>query len=271
MFREQFKVYPQAPVSSQILRLWPLERGSRMRLKDGASHHFGADPPAGGVVGMEKTPISTETSGPRRGAAARRPVPGRRPHHDQLTRAFPPPESGGSASGGLEVNGGAHDPLCESWGLFPCTARKKRQSRPISRVLSWTVIPLGASSPIRSSSLPGDIAGHDIVSLFGLAPGGVCRAGPLPDSRCALTAPFHPCRPARAVLGGIFLLHFPSARAAQALPGTVPCGARTFLGAPERTTRLSGRLCRDGLSHGRPGGACREALRACGKTPEAAS
>jgi hypothetical protein len=30
--------------------------------------------------------------------------------------------------------------------------------------------------------------------------------------------------------GGIFLLHFPSARAAQALPGTVPCGARTFLG-----------------------------------------
>jgi len=31
-------------------------------------------------------------------------------------------------------------------------------------------------------------------------------------------------------LGGIFLLHFPSARAAQALPGTLPYGARTFLG-----------------------------------------
>src|SRR5690606_39270055 len=26
-----------------------------------------------------------------------------------------------------------------------------------------------------------------------------------------------------------FLLHFPSAHAAQALPGTLPCGARTFL------------------------------------------
>src|SRR6218665_3382253 len=103
-------------------------------------------------------------------------------------------------------------------------------SRPISRVLSWTVIPLGATSPLRSSNLPGDTAGRSIASLFGLAPGGVCRAGPLPDSRCALTAPFHPCRPAEAVLGGIFLLHFPSARAAQALPGTVPCGARTFLG-----------------------------------------
>ncbi len=35
--------------------------------------------------------------------------------------------------------------------------------------------------------------------------------------------------PLRAI-GGIFLLHFPSACAAQALPGTVPCGARTFLG-----------------------------------------
>ena len=35
--------------------------------------------------------------------------------------------------------------------------------------------------------------------------------------------------PSRAI-GGIFLLHFPSARAAQALPGTLPCGARTFLG-----------------------------------------
>src|SRR5690606_4445351 len=32
------------------------------------------------------------------------------------------------------------------------------------------------------------------------------------------------------------LLHFPSARAAQALPGTVPCGARTFLDAPQGHT-----------------------------------
>ena len=71
--------------------------------------------------------------------------------------------------------------------------RRKWRSRPISRVLSWTVIPLGASSPIRSSSLPGPDAGSAIRSLFGLAPGGVCHAGLLPDSRCALTAPFHPC------------------------------------------------------------------------------
>ena len=56
------------------------------------------------------------------------------------------------------------------------------------------------------------------------------------------------------------LLHFPSARAAQALPGTVPCGARTFLGIRTHRsgpmTRLSGRLRR---RH------CRmQALHACG-------
>ena len=108
-------------------------------------------------------------------------------------------------------------------------SNQKLRSRPISRVLSRTAIPLGRTLPCASSGLPGSNAGRATGSLFGLAPGGVCRAGPLPDSRCALTAPFHPCRPACAVLGGIFLLHFPSARAAQALPGTVPCGARTFL------------------------------------------
>ncbi len=87
---------------------------------------------------------------------------------------------------------GPHDSRCESWGFSQARPGKNKRSRPISRVLSWTVIPLGASSPIRSSNLPGDTAGRGIASLFGLAPGGVCRAGPLPDSRCALTAPFHP-------------------------------------------------------------------------------
>ena len=142
-------------------------------------------------------------------------------------------------------------------GFFECCAFEEwRRSRPVSRVLSRTVIPLGASSPIRSSNLPGGTAGRSMASLFGLAPGGVCRAGPLPDSRCALTAPFHPCphsalpfgeagtldrtfvrQAPRRTAGGIFLLHFPSARAAQALPGTVPCGARTFLGTRSRRNR----------------------------------
>ena len=52
----------------------------------------------------------------------------------------------------------------------------------------------------------------------------------LPPARCALTAPFHPylaCY-SRAVY---FLLHFPWTHVPQALPGTLPCGARTFLPA----------------------------------------
>ena len=55
------------------------------------------------------------------------------------------------------------------------------KSRPISRVLSWTAIPLADVSPRRSSDLPGSRAGRtrplaQPASLFGLAPGGVCRA-----------------------------------------------------------------------------------------------
>lgn len=69
---------------------------------------------------------------------------------------------------------------------------RKWRSRPVSRVLSWTVIPLGPASLQGSSNLPGGVAGHDIASLFGLAPDGVCRPGWLPSSWCALTAPFHP-------------------------------------------------------------------------------
>ena len=65
-------------------------------------------------------------------------------------------------------------------------------SRSLSRVLSWTTIHLGSASPQTSSNLPAPDAGRANRCLFGLAPSGVYRAGLLPDSRCALTAPFHP-------------------------------------------------------------------------------
>ena len=52
----------------------------------------------------------------------------------------------------------------------------KSGSRPVSRVLSWTAIPLGCTSPCTSSNLPGNHAGRMIVPLFGLAPGGVFPA-----------------------------------------------------------------------------------------------
>ena len=114
------------------------------------------------------------------------------PHPKQqppLVKGAPRQRRGiGSPGAGAEVL------RAKLWGFFEAAKRQeKARSQPISRVLSWTVIPLGAASPQRSSNLPGGTAGRGIASLFGLAPGGVCRAGPLPDSRCALTAPFHPC------------------------------------------------------------------------------
>ena len=57
----------------------------------------------------------------------------------------------------------------------------------------------------------------------------------LPDTRCALTAPFHPYHFSRlsrkkvAKMAVYSLLHLPSAFTAQALPGTLPYEARTFL------------------------------------------
>jgi hypothetical protein len=49
-------------------------------------------------------------------------------------------------------------------------------SSPISRVLSWTIIHLGCSSPNTSSNLPAFSAGHTNEGLFGLAPSGVYHA-----------------------------------------------------------------------------------------------
>ena len=114
-------------------------------------------------------------------------------------------------------------------------------SRPLSRVLSWTVIPLGRLSPDASSNQPGSDAGRIMAPLFGLAPGGVCPATPVARGavrsyRTISTLPDPVARPSAVC----FLWHFPSARAVQALPGTLPCGARTFLYACAQ--RLSGRL-----------------------------
>ena len=62
----------------------------------------------------------------------------------------------------------------------------KNVSRPISRVLSWTVIHLEHASPRASSDLPGSHAGRMFekldAPLFGLAPGGVYPATSVAES-----------------------------------------------------------------------------------------
>jgi len=126
-------------------------------------------------------------------------------------------------------------------------------SRPISRVLSRTVIHLGYMSPYTSCDLPGNSTGRTIVPLFGLAPGGVYPATAVTTGAVRSYRTFSPL-PNFTNLGYstkvsswavYFLWHFPSAHAAQELPGTLPCGARTFL---HTFTRMYSDCLADSLS-----------------------
>jgi len=67
-----------------------------------------------------------------------------------------------------------------------------------------------------------------IVSLFGLAPGGVFPATYVAISAVRSYRTISPL-PSRNEKAVYFLWHFPSTRAAQMLSGTLPYGARTFL------------------------------------------
>ena len=128
-------------------------------------------------------------------------------------------------------------------------------SRPVSRVLSWTAIHLGCASPRTSSDLPGNPCGPHVAAKAARSPiwscsgwGLPCRRV-LPPARCALTAPFHPCRPAtnsgrawRSVFCGTFRgLTPPRCYLA-------PCPAKPGLSSPRsgpagsEGERLSGRL-----------------------------
>ncbi len=120
----------------------------------------------------------------------------------------------------------------------PSGPNKKSQS--ISRVLSWTIIHLRQASPLACSDLPESTAGRSSGFLFGLAPSGVYHRHACYQPRGALlphlfTLTAVPFPTAEAVH---FLLHFPWAHTPQALPGTLPFGARTFLRAM-RSDRLT--------------------------------
>ncbi len=77
-------------------------------------------------------------------------------------------------------------------------------------------------------SLPERSASSVNPFLFDFAPREVCRAGRLPDRRCALTAPFHPY-PKIFLRRFPFLWHCLRDCSHRALPGTPLCGVRTFL------------------------------------------
>src|SRR5262245_50804592 len=123
-------------------------------------------------------------------------------------------------------------------------ARLLRQARKPSSVpraeARGMVICLGRLSPTASSSLPaarrisrpGGRCGSHLAAYLALLRLGVTVPPLLPAMRWALTPPFHPCRSPR--LAPWFqavssLWPCPSPLGAQALPGSLPVGARTFL------------------------------------------
>ena len=97
------------------------------------------------------------------------------------------------------------------------------------------VIYLGWPSPATSSSLPAaDRCGSHLAAYLALLRLGVTLPPLLPVVRWALTPPFHPYPGiGRTLIRAVcFLWPCPSPCGAQALPGSLPDGARTFLGHP---------------------------------------
>jgi hypothetical protein len=77
--------------------------------------------------------------------------------------------------------------------------------------------------------------GPSLAAYLALLRLGVTSPRLLPATRWALTPPFHPYPPLRWAV--YFLWPFPSPFDAQVLPGSLPFGARTFLGSLEGEPR----------------------------------
>src|SRR3954462_3590586 len=131
--------------------------------------------------------------------------------------------------------------------LYDGSCRDQPSTCPVSR--RGGLSPCGRPGTRRAAS----------TSLLGLAPGGVCLAGVPPRRRCALTAPFQPCRQRGHVrprrLGGVFLWHFPAGFPGSDFPTTLPFGVRTFLEpgfSPARGCPASAHKVRFGCACGPP-------------------
>src|SRR6266436_1249314 len=122
-------------------------------------------------------------------------------------------------------------------------------------------IPLGRSSPSASCDRPerrregspgtsGSLPGA-CRSYLVLLPVGFSLPPPLPATRCALTAPFHPCRPPGMPETGwrcTFCGTFPGVAPAGRYPAPYLRGARTLLSPRHRGERPPGRLAREMLA-----------------------
>jgi hypothetical protein len=145
----------------------------------------------------------------REGPSGASPAPGKEKRHRQ---------SDGAAS--LSFSAPDRIRTCDLWlrrpTLYPAELRARTTGGGVSRVLSplarRRIISLGPSLPTASSGLPGTFrrlspswSGPLLVPYLALLRVGFAVPPPLPEARCALTAPFHPylCVVAHAI-GGLF-------------------------------------------------------------------
>ncbi len=115
----------------------------------------------------------------------------------------------------------------------PVAGRLARPTRAAARKLAWPAPSPGRRRPTCRPYLV-------------LLPVGFTVPPPSPGARCALTAPFHPCRPAEAAdRRYAFCGTFPRVTPAGRYPAPCSRGARTFLpprGRSRSERRPSGRL-----------------------------
>jgi len=120
------------------------------------------------------------------------------------------------------------------------TACKPGSVHPDRVCPGWMAIPLGRLLPAASRDLPGRQRGNPSAGLLAeptgrpflvLLPVGFTVPSPLPATRCALAAPFHPCPP-RSDGRSAFCGTFPGVAPAGRYPAPCSRGARTFLQRP---------------------------------------
>ncbi len=135
----------------------------------------------------------------------------------------------------------------------PVARRLMRPTRAAARRPAW-----------RSRTVPVDRSAGAGRSYLVLLPVGFSVPPPLPAARCALAAPFHPCRPPaglpRSGSAVSFLWHFPWGCPRRALPGTAPPWSPDFPLPADGRERPPGRLTLADVDRRRPvvkGASCR--------------
>ncbi len=141
------------------------------------------------------------------------------------------------------------DGLCAEKCQTACKPGSVR--RTAAKRCGETAIPLRRTLRRACRDLPGRQGGTPLAAAVAgparrpysvLLPVGFTLPLPLPATRCALAAPFHPCPPGRDLGRAVcFLWHCPWGRPRRPLAGTVFRGARTFLQPSRLRAPISGR------------------------------